>query len=326
MVLENDVPTGERSVLLALHREMVRGRALEERILGLVDERVFRGLYHQGKGQEGVQAGACTLLRRSDYLLYAHRGITYLTAKGMDPVKILGDFRGLMSGSTRGLGAGTVHCVDPENGIVGQGGTLGSCFPISAGLALAARLRGTDDIAMAFCGDGASARGTFLESGVTAVAWKLPLVWVCENNGWAISAPIEEVQGTASVASRADGIGMYTQVVDGQDVLAVRTVVARAIDHARAGHGPAFIEAMTNRIFGHYTGDVQKYRQASDIAAARERDPIVLAEARLRDLGCADTELARVRAEVEDEMRSADERAAQGERPLPARVLEGLYA
>jgi pyruvate dehydrogenase E1 component alpha subunit len=326
MVLENDVPTGERSVLLALHREMVRGRALEERILGLVDERVFRGLYHQGKGQEGVQAGACTLLRRSDYLLYAHRGITYLTAKGMDPVKILGDFRGLMSGSTRGLGAGTVHCVDPENGIVGQGGTLGSCFPISAGLALAARLRGTDDIAMAFCGDGASARGTFLESGVTAVAWKLPLVWVCENNGWAISAPIEAVQGTSSVASRADGIGMYTQVVDGQDVLAVRTVVARAIDHARAGHGPAFIEAMTSRIFGHYTGDVQKYRQASDIAAARERDPIVLAEARLRDLGCDDAELARVRAEVEDEMRSADERAAQGERPLPARVLEGLYA
>ena len=245
---EKDAQPDERSLLAGLHREMVRGRALEGRILQLVGDGTFRGIYHPGKGQEAVQVGACTLLRRSDYLLYAHRGITYLTAKGMDPVRILGDFRGRTSGSTGGLGAGTVHCVDPGNGIVGQGGTLGSCFPISAGLALAARLRGTDDIAMAFCGDGASARGTFLESGVTAVAWKLPLVWICENNGWAISAPIEEVQGIASVAPRAEGIGMYSQIVDGQDVQAVRVVVERAIEHARAGRGPAFVEAMTHRV------------------------------------------------------------------------------
>jgi TPP-dependent pyruvate/acetoin dehydrogenase alpha subunit len=322
---ETGTPADELSVLAALYREIVRGRTLERRILALAENRTFRGIYHPGMGQEGVQVGACTQLRRSDYLLYAHRGITYLTAKGMDPVKILGDFRGLESGSTRGLGAGTVHCVDPGNGIVGQGGTLGSCFAISAGLALAARQRGTDDIAMAFFGDGASARGTFLESGITAVAWNLPVVWICENNGWAISAPIKDVQGTRTVAPRAEGLGMYTQVVDGQDVLAVRETVQRAIDHARAGRGPAFVEAMTHRVYGHYSGDVQHYRQAEEIAAAKERDPLVLAETRLRELGWDHAAFAAIAEAAEDEMRRADEQAARGARPGRDRILEGLY-
>ena len=119
---------------------------------------------------------------------------------------------------------------------------------------------------------------------------------------------------------------MYSQIVDGQDVQAVRVVVERAIEHARAGRGPAFVEAMTHRVFGHYTGDVQQYRAASDVAAARERDPVVMAEARLRQLGCPEDELAAVHAAAESEMLRADEQAERGEEPAADRVLAGLYA
>jgi pyruvate dehydrogenase E1 component alpha subunit len=316
----------ETDALVALYREMCRGRALEEKVLQLVAAREFRGFYHPGRGQEGVQAGVCSALRDTDYLMYAHRGLTYLTAKGMEPVRILGDFHGRVIGSTRGLGAGTVHCVDPEHSVMGQGGTLGSCFPISAGLALAASMRGDDRVAVAFFGEGASARGTFLESGVSAVAWKLPVVWVCENNGWAVSAPIERVQGTSSVAPRAAGIGFRTYTVDGQDVAAVRAVADEAIEVARNGAGPVFIEAMTTRIEGHYTGDMQPYRDRGEVADARHRDPLALTAGQLAARGWAEDRLAAIYAEAVAEMDAADAEARNSPKPGAERVTEGLWA
>lgn len=315
----------ERETLLRLYREIARGRALEGVVHGLVQERAFRGFFHPGRGQEAVQAAVCGALRKDDYLLYAHRGLTYLTAKGMDPVSILGDFHGRLCGSTRGLGAGTVHCVDPEHSIMGQGGTLGSSFALSTGLALASKLRNEDRVAVAFFGDGASARGTFLEAGVTAKAWDLPVVWVCENNGWAVSARLEDVQGTTEIAPRAEALGFYTQVVDGQDALAVHVAATKAVEAARSGR-PSFIEAKTERIDGHYTGDMQPYRARDEVAAAKTRDPLVLAEARLVEMGESPDRLAVVRQEAEAEMAAADSEARQSPFPEGARIHEGLWA
>ncbi|HRE03897.1 MAG TPA: thiamine pyrophosphate-dependent dehydrogenase E1 component subunit alpha, partial [Ilumatobacteraceae bacterium] len=215
--------------LLSLYREMVRGRAVEDVIVRLADERAFQGFYHPGVGQEAGPVGVCAHLRETDALFYAHRGVAYLTAKGMDPVEIIGDFLGTTAGSTRGLGAGTVHCVDPERGVYGQGGTLGSCFPLAAGVALALRMQGRDDVAVAFFGDGASARGTFLEAAVFAVAKALPVVFVCENNGFAISATTRESQGVDSIAGRARGFGLPAETVDGTDVEAVWAAAGVAI-------------------------------------------------------------------------------------------------
>ena len=314
-----------RQTLLVLYREVARGRALEDVVNRLSQDRTFRGFFHPGRGQEGLQAAVCSVLRKDDYLLYAHRGLTYLTAKGMDPVKILGDFHGRVSGSTRGLGAGTVHCVDPEHGIMGQGGTLGSSFPLSAGLALASKIKGDGRVAVAFFGEGASARGTFLESGVTAKAWGLPVVWVCENNGWAVSARVEDVQGTSEIAPRAAALGFHTQVVDGQDVLAVREAALEAVAQARAGV-PAFIEAKTIRIEGHYTGDMQPYRDREEVMAARGRDPLVLAEQRLLELGVESVELEGIRSEAAAEMAAADAEAARAPLPDAGRIHEGLWA
>ena len=321
-----DASAAQRELMLALYREAVRGRAIEEQVLELVRQRVFRGFYHPGRGQEGVQAGACLALRPDDWITYAHRGLTYLTAKGMDPVAILGDFHGRLSGSTRGLGAGTVHCVDPERGIVGQGGTLGSGFPIAAGLALASKMRGEDRVAVAFFGDGASARGTFHESAISAAAWRLPVVWLCENNGWAVSAALEEVQGVSSIAARGAGWATPTEVVDGQDALAVHAAVSRAVERARAGEGPTLIEAMTARFEGHYTGDMQPYRDREELTRTRARDPLIVLEQHLRSAGADDDELARIRDAAAAEMAEADRVAAAAPKPGPERIHEGLWA
>ncbi|MBB3042848.1 thiamine pyrophosphate-dependent dehydrogenase E1 component subunit alpha [Nocardioides soli] len=317
--------TDERGTLLRLYREIARGRALEDVVHRLVQERSFRGFFHPGRGQEGLQAGVCAALDSDDYLLYAHRGLTYLTAKGMDPVEVLGDFHGRVVGSTRGLGAGTVHCVDPERGVMGQGGTLGSSFTLSAGLALASKALGESKVACAFFGDGASARGTFLEAGVTAKAWGLPVVWVCENNGWAVSARVQDVQGTNDIAPRAEALGFHTQVVDGQDALAVHEAALEAVAQARSGV-PAFIEAKTERIDGHYTGDMQPYRDRDEVAVAKARDPLDLAGGRLVALGEDPAALAQIRAEAEAEMAAADAAARQSPFPDGSRIHEGLWA
>ena len=317
--------TNQRETLLRLYRETARGRALEDVVNRLAQERSFRGFFHPGRGQEGLQAAVCTALNTDDYLLYAHRGLTYLTAKGMDPVSILGDFHGRLVGSTRGLGAGTVHCVDPAHGIMGQGGTLGSCFPLSAGLALASKTRKDGKVAAAFFGDGASARGTFLESGVTAKAWGLPVVWICENNGWAVSARVQDVQGTSDIAPRAAAMGFHIQVVDGQDILAVHEAAIEAIAQARNGV-PAFIEAKTERIEGHYTGDMQPYRDRDEVAAAKTRDPLVLAARRLLEMGVDDGVLDTIQEEARAEMATADDEARQSPFPDGRRIHEGIWA
>lgn len=313
-------------LLRRLHREVARGRAIEEQVVQLVNDRTFRGFYHPGLGQEGAQAGACCALRDDDQITYAHRGLTYLTAKGMDPVAILGDFHGRVSGSTRGLGAGIVHCVDPERGVIGQGGTLGSGFPIAAGLGLASQLQHRDSVAVAFFGDGASARGTFHESAISAAAWKLPVVWFCENNGWAVSTPIEEVQGVTSIAPRAEGWATPAEVVDGQDAVAVYDAVSRAVRRARAGEGPTLIEAMVSRFEGHYSGDMQPYRPRDEVEHVRTRDPLALLGERLRAVGVDQHELDETVAAAKEEMAEASRTAAAAPKPGPERVTEGVWA
>lgn len=321
MDLATDVGV-DGATLLRLYREMVRGRALEEAVLRLTEERRFTGFYHPGRGQEAVPAGVCTALRPDDALFYAHRGLTYLTAKGMDPVAILGDFLGTTAGSTRGLGAGTVHCVDPDHGVLGQGGTLGSCFPLAAGAALGFQLQARDNVAVAFFGDGTAARGTFLEATVFAVARRLPLVLVCENNGLALSAAIEDTQGVSSLTPRAAGMGLRTFEVDGYDVAEVHRVAVEAVESARSGAGPVFIEAHTRRSTGHFVGDLQPYRSDS----GQLRDPIEELGAALVAAGSDPSGLERIRREAQDEMNTAIDVAAAAPQPGRDRLFEGLWA
>lgn len=268
--LPDDIPVRE------LYATVARIRAAELRIEHHVSEHGFGGFWHPGLGQEGLQAGAVAALRRDDYLYYAHRGLGYALAKGMSLDALLGDLFAKVTGSTGGKGGGTVHFVDPDVGVLGQGGTLGSNFVLGAGAAITAQLQGSDRVSMVFFGDGASARGEWHEAALQASVWKLPLVWVCENNGWAVSARFAEQSPTPNVADRASAYGVPGVVVDGQDAVAVYLSVRDAVARARAGEGPTLIEAKTLRIRGHYEGDRQKYRDDLTVGEEIPRDPISL--------------------------------------------------
>jgi pyruvate dehydrogenase E1 component alpha subunit len=285
---------------LDLYRNVARIRALELLLNRYIEQHGFGGFWHPGLGQEGIQAGAVSALREDDYLFYAHRGLGYALAKGMSPVTLLADLFGKTGGSVGGKGGGTVHFVDPERGVLGQGGTVGSSFVLGAGVGIAAQMRGTDQVVAIFFGDGSSARGTWHEAALTASVWKLPLVWICENNGWAISVPIAEQSPTENIADRASAYGVPGVIVDGQDTLAVREVTAEAVARARAGEGPTLIEAKTNRVRGHFEGDKQAYRE--DLADGLEvpRDPLVILRERVPAV-----DADRLDAEAKDEADAA---------------------
>ena len=305
---------------LDLYREVTRIRALELLIHHHIEEHGFDGFWHPGLGQEGLQAGAVSALREDDYLFYAHRGLGYALAKGMSPVTLLADLFGKAAGSVGGKGGGTVHFVDPERGVLGQGGTVGSSFVLGAGVGISSQLLGDDRVTAIFFGDGTAARGTFHEAALTASVWKLPLVWICENNGWAISVPIAEQSPTADIAERAAAYGVPGVVVDGQDPVAVREATAEAVARARAGEGPTLIEAKTLRIRGHFEGDKQAYRE--DVVDGLEvpRDPLAI----LRETVPAE-QADRLDAEARAEARAALDEVLAMPGPDPKVVTEGVW-
>lgn len=267
-------------------------------------EQRFDGWWHPGEGQEAAPIGATAALRKDDYLFYQGRGSAWAIGKGMAPGAILGDLLGKVTGSTGGKGAGVPHWSDPELGIMGEGATLGSVFHVAAGAALAARLRGSGQVAIANFGDGTAARGTFHETMVQAAAWKLPLIYFCENNGLIVSMRLSEVSPTENIADYAAGYGIPGVIVDGQDADAVHRVTAEAVARARAGDGPTLIEAKVVRRRGHWEGDPQQYRKDDDADIAGYRDPLEVLAARLDAAQRADLD-ARAAREVQQAYESA---------------------
>lgn len=306
---------------LDLYREVSRIRALELLLNRHIEEHGFGGFWHPGLGQEAIQAGAVSALRRDDYLFYAHRGLGYALAKGMSPVTLLADLFGRSGGSVGGKGGGTVHFVDPELGVLGQGGTVGSSFVLGAGAGISAQMLGTDQVVAIFFGDGAAARGTWHEAALTASVWKLPLVWICENNGWAISVPIAEQSPTENIADRAAAYGVPGVVVDGQDAVAVREATEEAVARARAGEGPTLIEAKTLRIRGHFEGDKQAYREDLVDGLDVPRDPLKI----LRERVPAE-EADRLDAEAKAEAEAALEQVLAMPPGDPDVITDGVWA
>lgn len=310
-----------------LYRLMKQAQLWEQRLLRMIDEGQVSGFYHSGRGQEAIPAGAISTLRTDDYLLYAHRGLGYLTAKGVPMEKLFGDFLGREIGTTGGLGAGIVHIAWPSLGVLGQSGTLGGNFPIAVGAALSAKYRGTDQVVLSFFGDGTSSRGTFHESANAAALWKLPVVWICENNGYAATVPSSSTNAVTDIARLAHGYGMPGVIVDGQDVEAVQAATQEAVARARNGEGPTLIEAKTYRYRGHYEGDPQKYRTKEEIALWRERDPISSFEERLIARNeLTKTELLQIQKELQVEIDQCAEAAMASPEPPIDRIFRGVYS
>ena len=308
-----------------IYRTMFLAQAWEQALLRLMDENLAPASYHPGRGSEGTEVAATAALRPDDYLLYDHRGMAHIIAKGVSLVELFGDFLGNDLGTTGGLGAGIVHVCKPELGVLGQSGTLGGSQLIAAGAALSSKLRHTDQVTMCFFGDGAANRGTFHEAANAAGAWKLPLVFVVQNNGWAVSVPTSYSTG-GTFHDRAIGYGMTGYEVDGQDPFAVYEVAEEAVERARSGGGPSLIEAHTVRLTGHYASDPDGYRSAEVRAAYAEKDPIVKARLMLLEQGLAtEDELRGMEQTALDEVETARDKALTGTKPGAERLHQRVY-
>jgi 2-oxoisovalerate dehydrogenase E1 component len=284
-------------------------RGFEQRVADLYRDGEVPGFVHLSIGQEGTAVGACWPLRRADVITSTHRGHGHCLAKGLDPLGMFAELMGKDQGTNRGRG-GSMHIADPKLGIFGANGIVAAGLPIAVGAAVAADLRADGTVAVAFFGDGASAQGAFHEAMNLAAVWGLPVIFFCENNGYAEFSPAA-TQHAATLEQRAAGYGISYVAVDGNDVAATATVMKDVVDAARAGHGPSVVEAATYRWHGHYEGDPQRYRSAEEVQAWEARDPLVAHEGLLRGIGIGDDEIKGLASSVADELDQAVE-AARG--------------
>lgn len=279
-------------------------RHFETRVDQLFAAGELRGTSHLSAGQEAVAVGACAALQPADYIASNHRGHGHFLAKGANAHRLMAELFGKEPGYSQGRG-GTQHVADLGIGFLGMNGITAGMLPVATGAAFSAKYRGSGQIALAFFGDGASNQGAFHEALNMAAIWKLPAVYLCENNCYAMSTPACSMVSVRDIADRAAGYGIPGVIVDGNDVLAVREVVATAAARARAGDGPTLIEAKTYRLFGHSRGDLCIYRTREEEAEWAARDAIaryrdqLIAEGALTAAACAALEQA-VCAEVED--------------------------
>jgi TPP-dependent pyruvate/acetoin dehydrogenase alpha subunit len=248
-------------------------RVFEERLAELVATKQLAGLVHVGIGQEATATGVCAVLRDDDFLYTGHRPDGPFIARGADLGRMMAELAGRVTGYCRGKG-GSMHLVARERGLLSATGIVGGNLPLGIGSALVCQERGAGQVVAVFFGDGAANAGYFHESLNLASLWRLPLIFVCENNGYAEFTPLSAHTVIERLAVHAEKYGIPTATVDGNDVLAVRAAAAEAVARARAGAGPAFLECLTYRLSGHYVGDPQRYREAAELEEWRARDPI----------------------------------------------------
>jgi pyruvate dehydrogenase E1 component alpha subunit len=311
---------------LEIFRKMLLSRRLEERVRQLSMAGELPATLHPGSGQEACQVAALAALRPDDPMLYGHRGLAYWIARGLPPEKILCDIAFKEGGTNRGKG-GVMHVVDPSRGILGESGTLGGNFVIGVGVALAEKMRQTGRVVIMFFGDGTSNRGQFHEAANFAAVKKLPAIFFCENNGWAVSVSAKVSTAVENIADRAAGYGMPGKVVDGNDVDAVYDATRDAAERARRGDGPSLIEAKVQRFLGHYLGDPEPYRTKEEVAKLREKDPLPQLQKDLMRRGLIDDSKL---AALEKEIAAVVDRAAEFTRSQPAvpaaSALDSVYA
>jgi acetoin:2,6-dichlorophenolindophenol oxidoreductase subunit alpha len=258
---------------LALLRTMWLIRAFEEKVSALYAAREIVGLLHLGIGQEAVAAGACSVLRPEDYVFGGHRSHGHAIARGADVNRLMAEIAGRATGYCGGKG-GSMHIAAVDAGFITATGVVGGTIPLALGAAFAAREYKREQVAVVFFGDGAGQSGAFHESLNIAALWQLPVIFVCENNGYAEFTPLSAHTNVERLASHAKTYGIPGSTVDGNDVLAVQQAMEHAVGHARAGRGPSFVECLTHRLRGHYEGDPGKYRELSQLAEWKEKDPI----------------------------------------------------
>ncbi len=319
--------TRERTeLLLHFYRDMLRIRYFEEKILHhLLPNRLFRGSSHLYMGQEAVGVGVVHAMRESDYLITSHRGHGHCLARGMDMAGMFAEIMGRRTGVCRGKG-GSMHLADASLGILGENPVVGSNIPMAAGAALALKMQGKEGVVLAFFGDGAANTGAFHEGLNMAALWDLPVVFVCENNRYAISVTFEDAQSQQALHERAVAYGIDGHAVDGMNVLEVYDAAKQAIDKARSECRPSFLVFDTYRFAGHHTNDSEQYRPKEEpIQVLRERDPIHFVEHEVfAECEVDVNDLIAIRDELHAEVEAAFETAHAAPWPELEEIWDGL--
>jgi TPP-dependent pyruvate/acetoin dehydrogenase alpha subunit len=309
-----------------LYTLMYRIRAFEERGFISFNKGLTHGVLHLYTGEEAIAAGCIYDLRKEDYITSTHRGHGHLIAKGADMGQMFAELLGKETGYCRGRG-GSMHITDITIGILGANGIVGAGVPIAVGAGFGIKYKGLDQVVLCFFGDGTIATGAFHEGINMASVWKLPVVFVCENNLYGISVPIKKACALDTLANRSAGYGIPGVCVDGNDVFAVRKAATEAVDRARRGEGPTFLECQTYRWYGHFTADDGKYRPAEEVRYWKEeRDPIKnLAKEMLNKNEVTQQELERIHDEVDGEIEKAFNFAEQSDLADVENMLRGVY-
>ena len=312
----------EESRAKGLLAKMVLTRTFEENAEELFALGKVHGTMHLSIGQEAIAAGAGPSLRKDDYLLNTHRGHGHFLMWGGDLNRMMAEFLGKESGYCRGRG-GSMHIADVESNNLGAQGIVAGNLPISVGVGLSIKMRKTDQVVLTLFGDGAANEGAFHESLNMAAIWNLPIIYLCENNQYAMSMAFEKAFKIEQISDRAGAYGMPGVTIDGNDVIAVYKAVQTAAKHAREGNGPTLIEAITYRYRGHSKSDRQLYRTRDEVKSWMKKDPI---QRFAKLLNVSEEEFKKIEVQAKEEIRKAVEFAEASPEPDVATILEGIYA
>lgn len=313
----------DKSAFIELLEKMQLIREAETSLARLFADGEIPGFIHLSVGQEAVAAGVGSALARGDTLASNHRGHGHALAKGMELDRFFLEIMGKAEGICKGRG-GSMHVADMSVGMLGANGIVAAGLPIAVGSALAHQVQRTGNLAAVFFGDGALAEGVLHESFNLAAIWKLPVLFLCENNGWSEFSPTAR-QFVADVSALAAAFGISGMSVDGNDVLAVAAAARELAEQVRAGRGPRLLECRTHRVRGHYEGDPQKYRDAQDLGIAAEADPITRFVRRANDFGVSKSEIEALQRAVAQRVEAAVAKARRGSAPPFALALRDVY-
>lgn len=314
-----------KEMLLGMYEKMLRIRKFEVRLTEYFTKGMLYGNIHTSIGQEAVPVGVCEALEKDDLMTSTHRGHGHSLAKGAKSDIMMAELFGKKTGYCGGKG-GSMHVTDVSLGILGSNGIVGAGIPIATGSGLASKIRGTKEVTVAFFGDSASNQGTFHESINMAAAWKLPVIYLCENNNYGVSVNIHTVTNTDTIAERAKAYNIPGVTVDGNDPLAVYEAVSEAVKRAREGKGPSIVECMTWRMRGHYEGDPAAYRPKEVTEEWGKKDPIDNFRKYLLKHGIEESEVVSVEQAIEKEIEDAVQFALDSPLPDPREVTDNVYA
>jgi len=306
--------------VIDLLRRMWLIRAFEEKVSALYAERQIVGLLHLGIGQEAVAVGACSWLRNDDYVFGGHRSHGHAIAKGADINRLMAEIAGRATGYCGGKG-GSMHIVAKEAGFITATGVVGGTIPLALGAAFAAKEKKKGQVAVVFFGDGAGQAGPFHESLNIASLWQLPVIFICENNGYAEFTPLSTHTKVERLAQHAKTYAIPASTVDGNDLFAVRAAMRRAVEKCRAGKGPVFVECLTHRLRGHYEGDPAKYRELSQLAEWKRQDPIARVSRALKSKkAISDKKFESIESEARERVEKAAEFSLSSSWPAASEV------